>query len=85
MSTLGFDTQELPYLNPEFIGIGKTLEAKRRERRSLMEEERLLENKVAFFEKEDRRTSKSIEEHRQMLERIMQIRQRREEDRKQVV
>lgn len=30
MSTMSIDSQELPYLNPEFIGIGKTLEAKKR-------------------------------------------------------
>lgn len=45
----------------------------------------MLENKVAFFEKEDRKTAKSIEENRKTLERIMEIRQRREEERKQVI
>jgi hypothetical protein len=72
--------EPIPRYTKEFVGLGHTLELRKKERRKIELEERAIANRVLFLEKEERRAKKSFEKKREELGRIVGVVQRQTEE-----
>lgn len=83
-ATTASRSRQEEWLLPEFVGIGHTLEEAKLNRRRTFEQYLRISNRVAHFEKEYAKTSKSIDSNRKALSKIIEIRSRRNSDKKDV-
>lgn len=81
---LGTRSRQEEWLLPEFVGIGHALEEAKLDRKKAFEQYLQVNNRVLYFRNEYKRTSKSIDNHRKALEKVVAIRSRRNSDRRQV-
>lgn len=66
-------------VNRDFIGLGKELEEKRRERRIADEQSRSLESHVQSLEREHKKTVKEINRKHRLMQDMLELRQRQDE------
>ena len=66
-------------VNRDFIGLGKELEEKRRERRIADEQSRSLESHVQSLEREHKKTGKEINRKHRLMQDMLELRQRQDE------